>query len=151
MSKVAFYHNKALIRSLPENCIFVFASNSRGFHGAGSAKDAHMRFGAKYGQAFGLQGSSYAIPTRFYLDRKENNSMFKDIPLKQIKTSVELFFKDAAKMPHLTFVITRIGCGFAGYEDKDIAPMFSNPLNNMVLPQEWLPFIEHDEAILFAF
>lgn len=151
MQRIIYYHNKEMIRSLRDDQILVVGTNSRGIHGAGAAKTAHRYFGAKYGQAFGLQGRAYGIPTRFYLDRKENNSLFKDIPLKQIKTSVELFFKDAAKMPHLTFVITRIGCGFAGYEDKDIAPLFSNPLNNMVLPQEWLPFIDHDEAILFAF
>lgn len=76
--------------------------------------------------------------------------MFQDIPLKQIKLNVDLFFKDAQKHPHLLFVITRIGCGRAGYTDEQIAPLFSNPLSNMVVPQEWLPFIQHDEAVLVS-
>jgi hypothetical protein len=76
--------------------------------------------------------------------------MFEDIPLKQIQSTVKLFFKDASLNPHLTFVLTRIGCGFAGYYDSQIAPLFNNPLSNMIVPKAWLPFIEHDEAILVS-
>lgn len=76
--------------------------------------------------------------------------MFEDIPLKQIQTTVKLFFKDASLYPHLTFILTRIGCGFAGYDDSQIAPLFNNPLSNMIVPKAWLPFIEHDEAILVS-
>ena len=150
MQKVVYYHDKERIRKLPEDYILTVGTNSRGVHDTGSAKTAHRYFGAKYGQAFGLQGNSYGIPTRTYLDRKTNNSMFEDIPLKHIQSTVKLFFKDASLNPHLTFVLTRIGCGFAGYDDSQIAPLFNNPLSNMIVPKAWLPFIEHDEAILVS-
>jgi hypothetical protein len=42
---------------LPENnVVFVFGSNTEGRHGAGAAKVAKDKFGAKYGQAKGMQG-----------------------------------------------------------------------------------------------
>ena len=145
-----FYHNLRLITKLRPGHVFVFGSNSRGVHGSGSAKTAHRYFGARYGQAFGLQGNSYGIPTRTYLDRKTNNSMFEDIPLKQIQSTVQLFFKDVSLNPHLTFVLTRIGCGFAGYDDSQIAPLFSNPLNNMIVPKLWLNYIDHTDAIFVS-
>jgi hypothetical protein len=148
MLKTIFYHNKTLIRKLSEGYVFVFGSNDKGLHGKGSARDAHLYFGAKYGQAFGLQGRAFAIPTRMYLERKEK--CFKDIPLKQIKQNVDLFYKEATMNPSKCFVITRIGCGNAGYSDEQIAPMFSERLSNMILPQEWLPYIEHDQAILVS-
>lgn len=47
-----------------EDTIFVFDSNPEGKHDAGAAKDAVNRFGAKYGQGEGLQGSAYALPTK---------------------------------------------------------------------------------------
>lgn len=46
------------------NTIFVFGSNPEGRHGAGAAKVAREKFGAVYGQGEGLQGSSYALPTK---------------------------------------------------------------------------------------
>ena len=150
MQKVVYYHDKENIRKLPEDYILTVGTNSRGAHEIGAAKTAHRYFGARYGQAFGLQGNAYGIPTRTYLDRKTNNSMFEDIPLKQIQSTVKLFFKDASLNPHLTFVLTRIGCGFAGYDDSQIAPLFSNPLSNMIIPKAWLPFIEHEDAILVS-
>ena len=47
-----------------ENTIFVFGSNPEGRHGAGSAKVAKEKFGAVYGIGEGLQGHSYALPTK---------------------------------------------------------------------------------------
>ena len=46
------------------NTIFVFGSNPEGRHGAGAAKVAREQFGAIYGQGEGLQGNSYALPTK---------------------------------------------------------------------------------------
>lgn len=147
MTKIIYYHDRTRIRRLPENHILLFSSNTRGAHGAGLAKDAHSFFGAKYGQSFGFQGQCYAVPTRIYHTRKVNNSMFENMTLKAIGQHVKLFFEDAKKNPHLVFVITRIGCGLAGYTDEDIAPFFTNPLSNMVLPMEWINLIDHDQAI----
>ena len=46
------------------NTVFVFGSNPQGKHGAGAAKVATTKFGAKYGQGRGLQGNAFAIPTK---------------------------------------------------------------------------------------
>ncbi len=52
------------INKLKKNQIFVFGSNTQGRHGKGTALIALKNFGAKYGQARGLQGQSYAIVTK---------------------------------------------------------------------------------------
>ena len=44
--------------------IFVFGSNRSGVHGRGAALAAVRQYGAVRGQGTGLQGRSYAIPTR---------------------------------------------------------------------------------------
>ena len=44
--------------------IFVFGSNLAGRHGKGGALTARVHHGAVYGQGEGLQGRSYAIPTK---------------------------------------------------------------------------------------
>ena len=49
---------------MTENDIFVFGSNTQGRHSKGAAKDALMHHDAKYGQAKGRQGFSYAIVTK---------------------------------------------------------------------------------------
>ena len=56
------YKNEAT--KLKSNQIFVFGSNTQGRHGKGSALVARLNFGAIYGQAYGLQGQSYAIVTK---------------------------------------------------------------------------------------
>lgn len=52
-----------LIESLDQNEIFVFGSNIFGFLDGGASERACTRFGAIWGQADGIQGQSYAIPT----------------------------------------------------------------------------------------
>lgn len=49
---------------LAENEIFVFGSNLGGKHNGGAACTARLKFGAIQGQGVGLQGQSYAIPTK---------------------------------------------------------------------------------------
>lgn len=51
------------IESLNEKEVFVFGSNMNGNHAGGAARTAVEKFGAVMGQAEGLQGQSYAIPT----------------------------------------------------------------------------------------
>lgn len=109
--------------------IFVFGSNLAGRHGRGAAKFALEKFGAKYGQGFGLQGSSYAIPTK---DEK-----LKTLPIWNITLSVMEFVAFAKKHPELTFNVTRVGCGLAGYTEDDIAPLFRGAPQNCVLPRGW--------------
>ena len=113
------------------NMCFVFGSNLRGLHGAGSARYAHQREGAVYGQGIGHYGNSYAIPTKDWCIRT--------LPLRQIQDQVDDFIQYAKEHPELKFKVTRIGCGLAGYEDKDIAPMFYDAPDNCYFDEEWKP------------
>lgn len=109
--------------------IFVFGSNLAGRHGKGAALTALKEFKAVYGQGEGLQGDSYAIPTK---DRH-----LSPLPLDRILVSVMKFVEFARAHPELTFRVTRIGCGLAGYKDEHIAPMFANATENVHLPEDW--------------
>jgi hypothetical protein len=106
--------------------IFVFGSNTSGRHGKGAALHARRHCGARYGQGEGLQGSSYAIPTK--------DDDLRTLPLARIKASVDRFLAFARANPMMTFEVTPIGCGLAGYEPEQIAPMFRNPPINVFLP-----------------
>jgi len=97
--------------------IFVFGSNLAGRHGAGAAKWALENRGAIYGMGSGLQGQSYAIPTKGY--------DLEVLPLARIKLYVDCFLAFAGRSPNTEFAITHIGCGLAGYDwEKDIRPLF---------------------------
>lgn len=112
--------------------IFVFGSNRAGRHGAGAAYHARTKRGAIYGQGEGLQGESYAIPTK--------DHRIKTLPLAEIAAHVRDFLSFAKANPVLEFDVTRIGCGFAGYTDTDIAPLFRShgPIPpNVHLPEGW--------------
>jgi hypothetical protein len=106
--------------------IFVFGSNLAGRHGKGAALHARQHHGAIYGQGIGLQGSSYAIPTK--------DARLRTLPLDQISTYVEDFKIFAASRPDLIFQVTPIGCGLAGYTPAQIAPMFRGAPANCLLP-----------------
>ncbi len=112
------------ITVLQKNGVFVFGSNLEGHHDGGAAKIALERFGAIYGKGVGIQGQSYAIPT---MDG-----------LLQIKMYALDFMEYARTHPNLTFYLTRIGCGIAGFSDKDIAPLFTVfELRNLIKPKGW--------------
>lgn len=117
--------------------IFVFGSNLAGRHGKGAALEAIQNYGAIYGQGEGLQGRSYAIPTK---DRK-----LQTLPLADILVHVRNFMNFAEMRRDLTFNVTRIGCGLAGYTDIDIAPMFKGAPDNCQLPSGWKELIELPE------
>jgi hypothetical protein len=109
--------------------IFVFGSNLAGRHGAGAALEARRRHGAVYGVAEGLMGNAYGIATK---DRE-----LRPRALTAIKTSVETFLAFARETPELTYQVTRIGCGLAGYKDHEIGPMFALAPQNCELPVQW--------------
>jgi len=109
--------------------IFVFGSNLAGRHGAGAALEARRKHGAVYGVAEGLMGSAYGIATK---DRD-----LRPRTLDDIKTSVETFLNFARETPELTYQVTRIGCGLAGYQDHQIGPMFADAPSNCELPPGW--------------
>lgn len=115
------------ISKLKKNEIFVFGSNLQGMHGGGAAYAAVNKFGAIMGQGVGLQGQSYAIPTM-------------QGGVETIKPYVDEFVEFAKNHPELKFLVTRIGCGIAGFTDREIAPLFKEAVNveNIFLPQMFL-------------
>jgi hypothetical protein len=113
--------------------IFVFGSNLAGRHGKGAALFARENHGAIYGQGIGLQGSSYAIPT------KDANLV--TLSLHTINYHVINFLEFACQHPEMTFNVTPVGCGLAGYTPKEIAPMFSKVPSNVKLPKEFIEFL----------
>ena len=114
--------------------IFVFGSNLAGRHGAGAAKYARDYAGAVYGEGQGLQGNSYAIPTK--------DERIQTLPLEVIQEYVEQFISFAEEMPYTEFFVTAVGTGLAGYSHEEIAPMFSGAPENCVLPIEWKGVLE---------
>lgn len=109
-----------------DNSIFVFGSNLAGRHGAGAARHALAAWGAIYGQGEGLQGQSYAIPTK--------DMQIQTLSLEDIEGRVATFCEFALSRPDLTFELTAIGCGLAGYKPHQIAPMFRVAPGNVRLP-----------------
>ena len=114
------------ITELQPNEIFVFGSNLRGMHGGGAAYVAYRKFGAIMGQGIGLQGQSYAIPTM-------------QGGVETIRPYVDEFIAFAKEHKDLTFLVTRIGCGIAGFTDDEISPLFekAHDEENIVLPPGW--------------
>ncbi len=115
------------IRHLEPGEIFVFGSNLAGQHGGGAARAAVNHFGAVWGQGVGLQGQCYAIPTM-------------QGGVETIRPYVDEFVSFARQHRELTFLVTRIGCGIAGFRDEEIAPLFAAALKepNIVLPESFV-------------
>ena len=109
--------------------VFVFGSNLAGRHGKGAARYALQHKGAIYGQGVGLQGISYAIPTK--------DATIKTLPLEEIKPYVDEFIRFAKEHPEMKFFVTPIGCGLAGYCPEQIAPMFKDAPENCMLPDKF--------------
>ena len=115
------------ITELKADEIFVFGSNLAGMHGGGAAYLAFRKFGAVMGCGVGLRGQSYAIPTM-------------QGGVETIKPYVDDFISFAKSRPDLFFYVTRIGCGIAGFKDKDIAPLFKDAagVENICLPKSFV-------------
>ena len=125
------------IDSLEEDEIFVFGSNLEGKHLGGAAKAAHHRFGAQWGVGVGLTGQAYAIPTM-------------QGGVETIKPYVDQFIDYAKEHQEKEFLVTRIGCGIAGFKDEEIAPLFKKAatIRNIYLPKEFFdiiaaPYLKH--------
>ena len=110
--------------------IFVFGSNLGGNHDGGAARVALQKFGAIYGQGVGLQGQSYGIPTM-------------QGGVETISPYVNQFIEFAEAHPEYFFYVTRVGCGIAGFTDREIAPLFKKALNlkNVCLPETFVKLL----------
>ena len=114
--------------------VVVFGSNIEGKHGKGLARQA-LQWGAQPGKGRGYAGQTYGIPTRRWIPPNRVETL----PLDMIKQFVGLFIRDAEMNGDRRHLVTRIGCGLAGYTPKDIAPMFVGaiPLVNVTLPEDF--------------
>ena len=56
-----------------------------------------------------------------------------------IRPYVDEFIRFARVHPELTFLVTEIGCGIAGFTPRDIAPLFrpAVDVSNIYLPQRF--------------
>ena len=119
------------ISELKDKEIFVFGSNLEGSHGGGAAAIAEKKFGAIWGQGVGMQGQSYGIPTMHG-------------GVTEIKPYVDEFIEFTKVHPNTDFFVTRIGCGIAGFTEKEIAPLFAEAANveNIYLPDTFWDIIE---------
>lgn len=118
--------------------VFVFGSNEAGIHGAGAAKTAYEKHGARWGFSYGHCGDSFAIPTK--------NQNIGPMPFHRIAAYVMGFIAYAEGHPELTFKVTRIGCGLAGLEDSDMAHLFKGAPKNCQFDEEWRPFLDKERT-----
>lgn len=117
--------------------VFVFGSNLAGRHGKGAALWARQHRGACYGFGEGHHGNSYAIPTK---DAKLNT-----LHIDEVRRYVARFIAYARQNPHLTFQLTPIGCGLAGFKPEQIAPMFADAPSNVIMPEEFKAVLPHTQ------
>ena len=124
------YFTPERISELRADEVFVFGSNLAGMHGGGAAWVAFRKFGAEMGVGVGLSGQSYAIPTM-------------QGGVETIKPYVDEFIAFAKEHPELFFYVTRIGCGIAGFRDKQIAPLFAEAIDvtNICLPETFVDYL----------
>ena len=119
--------------------IFVFGSNALGYHTGGASGTARKKFGAVWGQAEGLQGQCYAIPVDYGKNVRKDN---------EVKAAVDRFIAFAKANPDLFFLVTRVGCGIAGYHDEEIAQFFVDALElkNVSLPKSFVDALNGGES-----
>jgi len=118
-----------MYNSLEPNEVFVFGSNMHGFHLGGAAQQAYKQFGAEWGIEEGLTGQCYAFPT---FDEE-----MVQLPLEAIEHSVRKLFATARALPFMTFLLTKVGCGIAGFSEEQIAPLFKDSPKNIIKPIGW--------------
>ena len=112
-----------MIDSLEPNHIFVFGSNLQGRHLGGAAKQAHEQFRAEWGIGAGLTGQCYAIPT---MEGYDSMALY-----------IQQFLQIASLLPQYTFLLTKVGCGIAGYDENDVKQLFKDAPSNVVKPEGW--------------
>lgn len=123
---------RGMIVQLDPDEVFVFGSNASGAHHAGAARTAWQKFGAVWGEGDGHHGQSYAIDTMSGRD--------------QLAAGVTRFIEYARPHPRLTFLVTEIGCGIAGYTPDEVAPLFLSSPPNVTLPASFIQAITESMA-----
>lgn len=128
------------VMELGKNEVFVFGSNLRGMHAGGASLMALRNFGAEWGQAEGMQGQSYAIPTDIRCEAVENTSAY-------MKKHIDKFIDYAKSHQEKIFLVTKVGCGSAGFDEDFMAPFFMDALDmkNVRLPREFVQILTKEE------
>ena len=124
-----------------ENTIFVFGSNPRGIHGAGSARVARLQFGAIYGVGEGLQGNAYALPTtNLSIEGRRDGLM----PPDEIVNHIRNMYRCAEENPDKIFKVAYRNqpneVTLCGYSGGDLQKMFkaASPIpSNVQFSEEW--------------
>jgi hypothetical protein len=120
------------IMVLEPNEIFVFGSNTAGRHGRGAALQARLQWGAKWGVGEGFTGQCWAFPT---LDGSDGQ--LTQLPIHSMEASRDLLYTACNQHPDKIFLLTKVGCGLAGYPEEMMRGLFVNPPPNLILPQDW--------------
>lgn len=131
-----------LTLEISPDLFFVFGSNRKGIHGKGAALEAARNWGAIRGKGDGQVGHSYAIPTK--------HDPYSELPLalRTVESLTRVFLEHARTHADRLFIVTRFGCGEAGYRDQDIAPFVGGAPVNCILPVQW---VKWDQKPLFRF
>lgn len=129
------------VESLKDGQMFVFGSNLIGYHSGGASLVAMQRFGAVWGQAEGPQGQCYAIPVDIRGEAVENVSAY-------MKRHIDKFLAYAKAHPELFFLVIRVGCGNAGFDEEFMAPFFkeAKKIDNVSLPKSFVEILKKGET-----
>ena len=129
------------VESLKDGQVFVFGSNLIGNHSGGASLVAMQRFGAVWGQAEGPQGQCYAIPVDIRGEAVENVSTY-------MKRHIDKFLAYAKAHSELFFIVIRVGCGNAGFDDEFMAPFFKEAIkmDNVSLPMSFVEILKRGET-----
>lgn len=118
-----------MITALATNEVFVFGSNLAGAHYGGAARQSWQQFGARIGDGEGLTGQCYAFPT---LDGE-----LAQLPFSRLEQARDRLYESCRQNPDWRFLLTKVGCGIAGYDEAQIRGLFADPPANLVLPEDW--------------
>lgn len=113
--------------------IFVFGSNLAGIHGRGAALHAKIHYGAIPLCGVGHHGNSYAIPTK--------DQYIRTLPLIEVRRHISEFLIYVINRKDLQFNVTQVGCGLAGFQPSEIAPLFCAE-DNLYFDRFWEPWIK---------
>ena len=151
------------IGRLPDDGVFVFGSNTDGDHCGGAALVALERFGAVNGVAEGPQGQSYAIPTMEYVQwtNEDDGTVLPSyqkirIPEQQLVEARDRFILYTSQHPELTFYVTKIGCGIAGWLVEEVSWAFAMALasflvplpDNIIWPREFYEILKEEYGVV---
>ena len=129
------------VESLKDGQVFVFGSNLIGYHSGGASLVAMQRFGAVWGQAEGPQGNCYAIPVDIRGEAVDNVSMY-------MKRHIDKFLAYAKAHKDQFFVVIKVGCGNAGFDEEFMAPFFKEALKmeNVSLPKSFVDTLKKSKT-----